>query len=93
MKRIIRAALVVATAATAAIIPTATADAANASNVANMSAAAQSAPLGGHLTIGFVYGDEGYDTDPFWRGEFNATSVVSFGAKLPISSMLDSDMS
>jgi len=70
MNRIIRAALVVVTAAAAAIIPAATADAANVS-------AAQRAPLGGHLTIGYVYGDEGYDTVPLWRGEFNATNVVS----------------
>lgn len=30
-----------------------------------------------HLTIGFVFGDDAHDTNPFWRGELTPTTVVS----------------
>ncbi|CRK55589.1 hypothetical protein [Alloactinosynnema sp. L-07] len=45
--------------------------------VPSASAAAVSAPFAEHLTIGFVFGDDAHDTNPFWRGELTPTKVVS----------------
>ncbi|WP_436495419.1 hypothetical protein [Actinokineospora sp. HUAS TT18] len=44
---------------------------------ASSASAAVAAPFAEHLTVGFVFGDDAHDTNPFWRGELTPTTVVS----------------
>lgn len=67
MTRAVRAAAVVLGLLAALLLP----------GAAGQAAAAPVAPFAEHLTVGFVFGDDGYDTNPFWRGEFGATTVRS----------------